>query len=339
MSTLELSNVTRRFGGLVAVQNISCAVKPGEIYSVIGPNGAGKTTLFNVITGIYQPSEGQVQFSDGETHRSFSAKDAAMIFFVAIFTGILLEIVWYLQSAWEAGINSNYVYQGAFPWGKAVKDFLIFYRSTSWGPFLGGVLIGGAAALSIWFQFRRTPEFITGLGMNRTFQNIRLFKEMTVIDNVISGMKNQRNASLVSGMLNLASEKKAYLDAHKKAEEVLRFVELHDNASAAAGSLPYGHQRRLEIARALAAEPKLILLDEPAAGMNPTEASDLMDLIKKIRDTGITVILIEHHMKVVMGISDRIIVLDYGNQIAEGSPEEIRANPKVIAAYLGKDED
>jgi ABC-type branched-subunit amino acid transport system ATPase component len=191
-----------------------------------------------------------------------------------------------------------------------------------------GTFVGLAGSWAVWNRARRTPEVIARAGIARTFQNIRLFQNMTVLDNVLTAM----DRSARRGMLG------ASLSPRERARELLNFVGVGDRASTLAKNLPYGDQRRLEIARALATAPELLLLDEPAAGMNPAESSDLNKLIRDIRDRGITVLLIEHHMRVVMGISDRVAVLDHGTKIAEGAPDEVRRNPQVIAAYLGTEE-
>ncbi|MFN8390625.1 MAG: ABC transporter ATP-binding protein [Bdellovibrionota bacterium] len=188
----------------------------------------------------------------------------------------------------------------------------------------------------MWQRSRRSPEVVAQSGVSRTFQNIRLFQTMTALENVLVGMDRNLRVGFFESMLRLPRHFKEKRQAVSRAREMLEFVGLVEYAGTEAGCLPYGHQRRLEIARALASGPTLLLLDEPAAGMNPSESVDLMELINKIKSKGITVLLIEHHMRVVMGISDRIAVLDYGNKIAEGTPEEIRANEKVISAYLGK---
>ena len=252
-NVLRLDHLTMRFGGVVAVNDLSMDINKGEIVALIGPNGAGKTTAFNMVTGVYTPTEGKV--------------------------------------------------------------------------ILGGNDITG-----------KRPDEITKLGVARTFQNIRLFSSMTVFDNVLIAKHLRRTSNVFTATfrLNMKEEKRMRAETL----ELLKIVGLEGVKDELATSLPYGQQRRLEIARALATQPTLLLLDEPAAGMNPQETEELGAFIKLIKDKfDLTVFLIEHHMNLVMGISDRIYVIDFGKQIAEGTPAEIQDNPAVIAAYLGVDEE
>ncbi len=276
-TVLELENVTMQFGGVVAVDSFSMHVDQGETVALIGPNGAGKTTAFNVITGVYAPTNGCVK------------------------------------------LRGKIIAQG-HPTGKMRK----LYAGTHIGEYNHLV--------------SNTPDKITEMGVARTFQNIRLFKNMSVLENVLVARHMRLKAGLFASMLHVNQQEERRI--RQESLDLLDMLGLGDVAHEKASSLPYGKQRYLEIARALATEPRLLLLDEPAAGMNPQETDELSDFIRKIKeDFKLTVFLIEHHMNLVMDISDRIYVLDFGKLISEGTPQQVQDDPAVIAAYLGVDEE
>ncbi len=334
---LSVEHMTRRFGGLVAVSDVNIQVNQGELVGLIGPNGAGKTTLFNLLTGVYAPSEGEIRLASEHagqsdvllagTRLAGTLRREGLAILDAVVAAICGLLIGEIVGTSIVPYVVNHAQLQTIFWTRTLFGFIPFCYTWAHSRNRRRVLPG------------LRPSQFARLGISRTFQNIRLFGSLSVLDNVRCGSYLRRKTSILDGLLQTIRLKQEESDGIALADQLLRRFQLYSARDATASSLPYGDQRRLEIVRALATRPRLLLLDEPAAGMNPQEKEDLMHLIRDIRDDlGLTILLIEHDMKLVMGSCERIYVLDYGRIIAEGTPEEIRNNPAVIAAYLGEDE-
>jgi branched-chain amino acid transport system ATP-binding protein len=321
---LNASHVTKRFGGLIAVSSVDFTIPENSIVSLIGPNGAGKTTFFNIIAGIYDPTGGEIAMSGrrmiARSRRAWLepvvwVAPGAVVAFLTIFLGF------------ETASTTSIIIGIALTVLTLMLGMLV---GVSRPPWYQRLLI----RLGVFKSARPNDMVLAGLG--RTFQNIRLFQNMTALENVLVGMHTELKANWIDALLSTPRDRREEREARDRAREYLELVGLKGRDDFLAKNLPYGDQRRLEVARALASKPTLLLLDEPTAGMNPRETQQLTDLISRLRrDLNLTVLLIEHDMRVVMGISDRVTVLDHGEKIAEGSPDEVRRNPRVVEAYLG----
>ena len=383
---LKIKNLSKSFGGLQALKEITLEVEPQQIVGIIGPNGAGKTTFFNCLSCLYHPTGGQIEFKNIPLTSNISSMATkririfALIFLILGFIRLPLFWSFFLPQTFfkvELFLLGLFVFSVRFllvrgllrheiwAWGLMFifllsdvcfalcfftlnnsSDVLILthmplhYFTIPWGVaaglfslyFMGMLCTGQIRRI---YGFRTTPDAVCRLGIARTFQNIRLFFNLSVLDNVKIGRHGRMHSGLVRTLFKTRFQKEEESSAEKKGLHFLHFVGLEHRAFDLAEALAYGEQRRLEIARALASGPEILLLDEPAAGMNAKESEELIRLVQKIREDGVAVVIIEHDMKVMMNLADYIYVFDYGRLIAEGAPDAVRENRKVIDAYLG----